>query len=70
MHSHDFWVLGYGQGKFNNTTDNLGVWLFHCHIEFHLFMGMGVVFEARVEQVGMLPTSIMVCGKIKDKIKP
>nr|GEV34259.1 L-ascorbate oxidase [Tanacetum cinerariifolium] len=25
-------------------ADNPGVWAFHCHIEAHLFLGMGVVF--------------------------
>ncbi|KAK6924119.1 Multicopper oxidase, N-terminal [Dillenia turbinata] len=89
LHGHDFWVLGYGQGKFDfnndpkkynlanpimkNTvpvhpygwtalrfqSDNPGVWSFHCHIESHFYMGMGVVFEEGVEKVGELPSSIM-----------
>jgi FtsP/CotA-like multicopper oxidase with cupredoxin domain len=84
---HDFWVLGYGDGKFDPETDagkfnlrdpvikntvplhpmgwtalrfradNPGVWLFHCHIEAHVYMGMGV------ERVGRLPKSIMGCGR-------
>ncbi|KAL6959308.1 L-ascorbate oxidase [Sarracenia purpurea var. burkii] len=92
LHGHDFWVMGYGEGKFDmyndpkkynlvdpimkNTVsvqpygwtalrfraDNPGVWAFHCHIESHLYMGMGVVFEEGVEKVGKLPTSIMGCG--------
>ena len=100
MHGHEFWILGYGSGKFDkvhdtksynfinpimrNTVplypygwtalrfraDNPGVWLFHCHIEFHFYMGMGIVFEAGVEKVGTLPTSIMGCGKTKDMIRP
>uniref|UniRef100_M8BB09 L-ascorbate oxidase n=1 Tax=Aegilops tauschii TaxID=37682 RepID=M8BB09_AEGTA len=96
LHGHDFWVLGYGEGKFNpaadawrllnvrdpimkNTVplhpdgwtavrfraDNPGVWLFHCHVEAHVFMGMGVVFEEGVERVGRLPSSIMGCGRSK-----
>ncbi|XP_062181002.1 L-ascorbate oxidase-like [Phragmites australis] len=93
LHGHDFWVLGYGDGKFEperdtgkfnlrdpimkNTValhplgwtavrfvaDNPGVWLFHCHIEAHVYMGMGVVFEEGIERVGRLPTSIMGCGR-------
>ncbi|XP_047964888.1 L-ascorbate oxidase-like [Salvia hispanica] len=93
LHGHDFWVLGYGVGKFNATkdaasfnlvdpimkntvvvhpfgwtalrfrADNPGVWAFHCHIESHFFMGMGVVFEEGVERVGELPSSIMGCGQ-------
>ncbi|KAK1587424.1 hypothetical protein Q3G72_012705 [Acer saccharum] len=91
LHGHDFWVLGYGPGKFDiyndpkkfnlvdpimkNTVpvhtygwtalrfraDNPGVWAFHCHIESHFFMGMGLVFEEGIEKVGKLPSSIMGC---------
>ncbi|MBA0772287.1 hypothetical protein Gotri_007696 [Gossypium trilobum] len=93
LHGHDFWVLGYGEGKFNllrdvekynlvdpimkNTmalhpygwvalrfqADNLGVWLFHCHIEAHFFLGMLVVFESNVEKVGDIPNINYGCGK-------
>ncbi|TYG40672.1 hypothetical protein ES288_D12G111800v1 [Gossypium darwinii] len=93
LHGHDFWVLGYGEGKFDmfndpnkynlvnpimkNTVpvnpfgwtalrfkaDNPGAWSFHCHIESHLFMGMGVVFAEGIEKVGKLPSSIMGCGQ-------
>ncbi|CAL5088634.1 unnamed protein product [Urochloa decumbens] len=95
LHGHDFWVLGYGIGRFDpavhpatynlkdpilkNTVavhpygwtalrfkaDNPGVWAFHCHIEAHFFMGMGVVFEEGVERVAELPKEIMGCGKAK-----
>ncbi|KAI6699618.1 hypothetical protein NL676_013942 [Syzygium grande] len=95
LHGHDFWVLGYGTGKFDidndpkkynlanpimkNTVavhpygwtalrfiaDNPGAWLFHCHIEAHFYMGMGVVFEEGVEKVGKLPLEIMGCGETK-----
>lgn len=92
LHGHDFWVLGYGEGKFDPATDsgkfnlknpplkntvplfpygwtalrfvadNPGVWMFHCHVEPHLHMGMGVVFAEGVERVGNLPRSSMGCG--------
>ncbi|XP_059451209.1 L-ascorbate oxidase-like [Corylus avellana] len=51
----------YGWTALRFRVDNPGVWIFHCHIEPHLFMGMGIVFEAGVEMVGTLPTSIMGC---------
>jgi len=100
LHGHDFWVLGYGKGKFDpindpknynlvdpimkNTVpvhpfswtalrfkaDNPGAWAFHCHIESHFFMGMGVVFEEGIERVGKLPSSIMGCGETKHLLKP
>ncbi|KAI4345213.1 hypothetical protein L6164_012356 [Bauhinia variegata] len=93
LHGHNFWVLGYGKGKFDmyndprkynlvnpimkNTVamhpygwtalrfraDNPGAWAFHCHIEYHFYMGMGVVFEEGIERVGNLPSSIMGCGQ-------
>ncbi|AQK91080.1 Cupredoxin superfamily protein [Zea mays] len=45
------------------VADNPGVWLFHCHIEAHVYMGMGLVFEEGVDKVGRLPKSIMGCGR-------
>uniref|UniRef100_A0A7N0U7M4 L-ascorbate oxidase n=1 Tax=Kalanchoe fedtschenkoi TaxID=63787 RepID=A0A7N0U7M4_KALFE len=90
LHGHDFWVLGYEEGKFSekehekglnlenpplrNTAvifpygwtalrfvaDNPGVLAFHCHIEPHLHMGMGVVFAEGVHRVGDIPKSALV----------
>ncbi|KAG8640954.1 hypothetical protein MANES_13G089110v8 [Manihot esculenta] len=95
LHGHDFWVLGYGSGKFNNETDvgkynldnpimkntvplhsygwtalrfradNPGIWLFHCHIESHFFMGMMVLFESGSEMVSEPPQANMGCGATK-----
>ncbi|XP_010251700.1 PREDICTED: L-ascorbate oxidase-like [Nelumbo nucifera] len=91
LHGHDFWVLGYGDGKFTekdvskfnlknpplrNTAvifpygwtalrfvaDNPGVWAFHCHIEPHLHMGMGVIFAEGVERVRKIPNEALACG--------
>ncbi|KAK6164058.1 hypothetical protein DH2020_000922 [Rehmannia glutinosa] len=91
LHGHDFWVLGYGEGKFTekeeakfnlknpplrNTAvifpfgwtalrfvaDNPGVWAFHCHIEPHLHMGMGVVFAEGVRRLGRIPNEALGCG--------
>ncbi|XP_010535760.1 PREDICTED: L-ascorbate oxidase-like [Tarenaya hassleriana] len=92
LHGHDFWILGFGEGKFRpgvdemafnlknpplrNTavlypygwtalryvTDNPGVWFFHCHIEPHLHMGMGVVFAEGVNRLGKVPPEALGCG--------
>ncbi|KAL2507367.1 Plant L-ascorbate oxidase [Forsythia ovata] len=91
LHGHDFWVLGYGEGRFTekdemkfnmknpplrNTAvifpygwtalrfvaDNPGVWAFHCHIEPHLHMGMGVVFAEGVHHVKKIPNEALGCG--------
>ncbi|KAB2597354.1 L-ascorbate oxidase-like [Pyrus ussuriensis x Pyrus communis] len=85
FHGHDFWVLVYGEGKFDMLNDpkkyNLvnpimkntvpvpgrqsRAWAFHCHIESHFYMGMGVVFESGIDKVGKLPSSIMGCGETR-----
>ncbi|RAL43989.1 hypothetical protein DM860_014126 [Cuscuta australis] len=100
LHGHEFWVLGYGDGKFNRSTDperfnlvdpimkntvpvhtygwtairfkadNPGAWLFHCHLDAHFYMGMGVVFEEGIEKLGKLPPSIMGCGLSKNITHP
>ncbi|TFK20851.1 laccase 9 [Coprinopsis marcescibilis] len=33
------------------TTDNPGPWFFHCHIEFHLVGGLGMVFVERPDEI-------------------
>ncbi|XP_068652114.1 L-ascorbate oxidase-like [Aristolochia californica] len=92
LHGHDFWVLGYGEGRFTakdvktfnlknppyrNTAvifplgwtalrfvaNNPGAWAFHCHIEPHLHMGMGVVFAEGIRFVGKIPKEALTCGK-------
>ncbi|KAK7250637.1 hypothetical protein RIF29_33184 [Crotalaria pallida] len=91
LHGHDFWVLGYGEGKFKQSdekkfnlthaplrntavvfpygwtalrfkADNPGVWAFHCHIEPHLHMGMGVIFAEGVHKVNKIPIEALTCG--------
>nr|CEP20210.1 Ascorbate oxidase [Lilium hybrid division I] len=92
LHGHDFWVLGYGEGKFDpkkdekklnlknpplrNTAvifpygwtalrfvaDNPGAWAFHCHIEPHLHMGMGVVFAEGIQHLTKIPQEAIACG--------
>lgn len=96
LHGHDFWVLGYGDGKFVHKKDvekfnlknpplrntvvvfpfgwtairfvanNPGVWAFHCHIEPHLHLGMGVVFAEGVHLVKNVPNEALNCGLTKE----
>jgi FtsP/CotA-like multicopper oxidase with cupredoxin domain len=54
-------LMGWTMVRF--VADNPGVWLFHYHIEAHVYMGIGVVFEEGVDKVGRLPSSIMGCGR-------
>ncbi|KAF8648325.1 hypothetical protein HU200_064906 [Digitaria exilis] len=55
------------------VADNPGVWAFHCHIEPHLHMGMGVVLAEGMEDGKKLeelrkkvPKEAMMCGKTAD----
>ncbi|KAK4583972.1 hypothetical protein RGQ29_021909 [Quercus rubra] len=56
-------VFPFGWTALRFQADNPGVWAFHCHLEPHFYLGMGVAFEAGVEKVGKLPTFIMGCGQ-------
>ncbi|GLJ51144.1 hypothetical protein SUGI_1088640 [Cryptomeria japonica] len=58
-------LLRYGWTAIRFRADNPGAWQFHCHVEAHFFMGMGVVFSEGVERISRLPTSIMGCGESK-----
>ncbi|KAH6836994.1 Plant L-ascorbate oxidase [Perilla frutescens var. hirtella] len=92
LHGHDFWVIGYGEGKFSSekdesrlnlknppyrntavifpygwtalrfVADNPGVWAFHCHIEPHLHLGMGVVFAEGAHLIDTIPNEALGCG--------
>lgn len=55
-------IFPYGWTALRFVTDNPGVWAFHCHIEPHLHMGMGVVFAEGVHLVGKIPDEALSCG--------
>ncbi|CAN6466027.1 unnamed protein product [Victoria cruziana] len=58
-------LFPFGWAALRFVADNPGVWIFHCHIDPDLFLGMGVIFEEGVDRVSRLPKSIMGCGKSK-----
>ncbi|CAA3007757.1 L-ascorbate oxidase [Olea europaea subsp. europaea] len=58
-------VFPYGWTALRFVADNPGAWAFHCHIEPHLHMGMGVVFAEGVEQVKKIPNQALACGLTK-----
>ncbi|XP_020519776.1 L-ascorbate oxidase isoform X2 [Amborella trichopoda] len=60
----------YGWTVIRFRADNPGIWAFHCHVEAHYYLGMGVVFEEGIERVARLPKSIMGCGKSKRLARP
>ncbi|XP_075100657.1 L-ascorbate oxidase-like isoform X2 [Nicotiana tabacum] len=55
-------VFPYGWTALRFSADNPGVWAFHCHIEPHLHMGMGVVFAEGVHLVKNIPNEALTCG--------
>ncbi|GKV01173.1 hypothetical protein SLEP1_g13750 [Rubroshorea leprosula] len=55
-------IFPFGWTALRFVADNPGVWAFHCHIEPHLHMGMGVVFAEGVQKVGRIPSSALACG--------
>ncbi|GLJ51162.1 hypothetical protein SUGI_1088880 [Cryptomeria japonica] len=61
-------LFPYGWTAIRFRADNPGVWPFHCHLEAHFFMGMGVMFAKGIDNVGELPTTGMGCGLTKNYI--
>ena len=60
---------GWTAVRFN--ASNPGLWIFHCHIEWHLSLGMAVVFDVDSKslwsQKNGLPDDYGYCGQITDK---
>lgn len=45
------------------VADNPGWWLFHCHIEFHIEVGMALVFKVGdVSQMKSAPSNFPMCS--------
>ena len=42
-----------GWTKIRLIADNPGLWLFHCHIGAHSFMGMTVLLKEDIEHLSM-----------------
>ncbi|KAI3964058.1 hypothetical protein MKW92_014301 [Papaver armeniacum] len=55
-------VFPYGWTAIRFIADNPGVWPFHCHIEPHLHMGMGVIFAVAVDKIKQIPDGVLDCG--------
>ncbi|KAJ9557306.1 hypothetical protein OSB04_011920 [Centaurea solstitialis] len=53
-------IFPYGWTALRFVTDNPGVWAFHCHIEPHLHMGMGVVFAEGFILLGRYQTRLFL----------
>ncbi|KAL2611240.1 hypothetical protein R1flu_022932 [Riccia fluitans] len=64
-------VFPYGWTVIRFKADNPGVWPFHCHIEPHFHMGMGVIFAEGTDLLPRirLPAQNLGCGLTKDLIR-
>ncbi|XP_057955027.1 L-ascorbate oxidase-like [Malania oleifera] len=55
-------IFPYGWTALRFVANNPGVWAFHCHIEPHLHMGMGVVFAEGIRYIKNIPNQALACG--------
>ncbi len=47
------YLMPCGWTKIRFLANNPGLWLLHCHIGSHLFMGMAVLFKENIEHIAM-----------------
>lgn len=56
------------------VANNPGFWLFHCHLEFHVEVGMGMVFKVGdYDEMPNLPENFPTCSSFmphKSQTKP
>lgn len=62
-------VYPFGWTAIRFKLDNPGAWPFHCHVEWHFHMGMGVMFAHGIHQVKSVPASTLGCGLTKTLFK-
>ncbi|KAG8388921.1 hypothetical protein BUALT_Bualt02G0175500 [Buddleja alternifolia] len=55
-------IFPFGWTALRFVADNPGAWAFHCHIEPHLHMGMGVVFAEGIRRIRTIPVEAIGCG--------
>jgi len=44
------------------VADNPGVWHFHCHMEWHLSMGLAIIFNEALDRLPPPPAHMPMCG--------
>lgn len=63
-------IFPYGWTALRFVADNPGAWAFHCHIEPHLHLGMGVIFTEGDQSIGDIPKETLGCGLTKKMLNP
>lgn len=58
-----------GRTRLRFKADNPGFWLMHCHFEWHMAVGMGLVVQVgEVEDMLTAPKGFPKCGDYKPKV--
>jgi len=67
-----FTVPGFGYVAFRFTAKNPGPWFFHCHVEWHLGLGMALILSVENDDgtypnIGPIPSQMLsqCCAYIK-----
>jgi len=63
-HTPGTWQAPCGWIALRFTGEMPGMHLFHCHIDWHMVMGMGMVFDVASEAAGSPPADYGLCGNI------
>jgi len=58
------WMEPCGWIALRFVADNAGMWLFHCHIDWHVEMGMGFAFDISSEKSPPPPLDYQFCGSV------
>jgi L-ascorbate oxidase len=61
-------VFPWGWTALRFVANNPGAWPFHCHVEPHFHMGMGVIFAEGVDSLPAIPAENLGCGLSKKLI--
>lgn len=49
--------------KIRFRATNPGVWIFHCHVEYHMMTGMGLIFKVgNMTDISPPPRNFPTCG--------
>ena len=55
-------------------ADNVGYWLFHCHMSWHNHLGMGVVIKVSIHQTNFRFSNVIILiskvGDVEESIQP
>lgn len=82
LHGHSFWILTSDRPVKRDTftlpagesltirlvANNPGVWMVHCHVSWHVMMGMGLLLAYPPETIPPPPQGFPIKGVVMDKV--